>query len=131
MTEYWRRTSAESVETWRENSSRRNQPGGYPPPPKKKWADDVQPSGPTRPAQPRRYNQRQQDRKDGKYKKQASPRPVREISDAAETTPQAIKAKTERLVDEPLWQEGPICGTHPVVNDADFNLSAAREHLSA
>lgn len=83
------------------------------------WADDVEPQ--PRPSNRQNGNPRAQQRaQNWRAKKQFQPVgtkkniPAGVISDPAEVTPKVVKAKNEKLVDEPLWQEGPIQGTHPV-----------------
>lgn len=83
------------------------------------WADDVEPQ--PRASTSRNANPRAQQRSQGwKTKQQARKTgekkdvPAAEISDPAEVLPKVMKAKKENLIDEPLWQEGPIQGTHPV-----------------
>ncbi|CAK9813880.1 hypothetical protein ANTPLA_LOCUS8021, partial [Anthophora plagiata] len=81
-----------------------------------RWSDDVepQPRPSNRPSQPR-SRQRAQAWKSGmKNTPNKKDVPAKEIKDPAEVTPAVVKAKSENLMDEPLWQDGPIMGTHPV-----------------
>lgn len=94
------------------------------------WADDVEPSmpaGPSKRAPSTRQLQRTSAWRGGRMGRrntppQATTAQPREIVDPAEQTKGIVKAKTETIVDEPLWNEGPFQGTHPVQRIYGQNL---------
>lgn len=83
------------------------------------WADDEEPVKPTGLPKPRKLNDQQRRcakawRDKRNPKAQVAQTALKEIRDPAEITPGAVKATKDKITNEPLWQDGPYSGTHPV-----------------